>query len=39
MRFGSGIAVVLGAVLFIYSVLVPRREVIAPGPVVAQAAE
>lgn len=31
MRFGSGIAVVLGAILFIYSVAVPRREVIEPG--------
>ena len=31
MRFGSGIAVVLGALLFLYAVLVPRREVIAPG--------
>jgi nitric oxide reductase subunit B len=29
MRFGAGVAVVLGAVLFIYAVLVPRREVIA----------
>ena len=29
MRFGSGVAVVLGALLFIYAVLVPRREVIA----------
>ena len=33
MRFGSGIAVVLGAVLFIYSMLVVRREVVKPGPV------
>jgi len=31
MRFGSGIAVVVGAILFIYSVAVPRREVIEPG--------
>lgn len=31
MRFGSGIAVVLGAVLFIYALLAPRREVIAAG--------
>jgi nitric oxide reductase subunit B len=31
MRFGSGIAVVLGAVLFIYAVMVPRREIIAPS--------
>lgn len=28
MRFGSGVAVVLGALLYIYAVLVPRREVI-----------
>ena len=32
MRFGAGIAVVLGALLFIYAVLVPRKEVIQPGP-------
>jgi nitric oxide reductase subunit B len=32
MRFGSGVAVVLGAVLFIYSQLViRRREIIPPG--------
>ena len=31
MRFGAGIAVVLGALLFIYSVAMPRREIIAPG--------
>ncbi|MGO4908065.1 cbb3-type cytochrome c oxidase subunit I [Pseudorhodobacter sp. W20_MBD10_FR17] len=35
MRFGSGIAVVLGALLFIYSVMVPRREIIEPGKAVA----
>lgn len=33
MRFGSGVAVVLGALLFIYAVMVPRREIIEPGPV------
>ena len=32
MRFGSGIAVVLGALLFIYSIVVVRREVVEPGP-------
>jgi nitric oxide reductase subunit B len=32
MRFGSGVAVVLGALLFIYAILVPRREVVTPGP-------
>lgn len=33
MRFGAGIAVVLGALLFIYSLVVVRdREVIRPGP-------
>ncbi len=32
MRFGSGVAVVLGVALFIYSVLMPRTEVIEPGP-------
>jgi nitric oxide reductase subunit B len=31
MRFGAGVAVVLGALLFIYSVAIPRREVIEPG--------
>ena len=31
MRFGAGVAVVLGAVLFIYAVAMPRREVIEPG--------
>ncbi|KPP80931.1 MAG: nitric oxide reductase subunit B [Rhodobacteraceae bacterium HLUCCO07] len=35
MRFGAGIAVVLGALLFIYAVFVPRREVISPEPSVA----
>lgn len=39
MRFGSGIAVVLGAVLFIYAVLVPRKELIEPGPARHAAAE
>ena len=32
MRFGSGVAVVLGAILFIYAVMVPRREIVMPGP-------
>jgi nitric oxide reductase subunit B len=32
MRFGSGVAVVLGALLFIYAVAFPRREIVAPGP-------
>jgi nitric oxide reductase subunit B len=32
MRFGAGVAVVLGAVLFIYSVAFPRREIVTPGP-------
>ncbi len=39
MRFGSGVAVVLGALLFLYAILVPRREVIAPGPAVTTPAE
>jgi len=39
MRFGSGLAVVLGAALFIYAILVPRKELIEPGPLVAEAAE
>lgn len=31
MRFGSGIAVALGMLMFIYAVLRPRRELIHPG--------
>ena len=32
MRFGSGLVVVLGALIFLYAILVPReREVIAPA--------
>ena len=32
MRFGAGLAVVIGALLFIYSMLVVRkREIITPG--------
>ncbi|MCA1296782.1 cbb3-type cytochrome c oxidase subunit I [Stappia indica] len=39
MRFGSGVAVVLGVFLFLYAILVPGREVIEPGPTVRAAAE
>lgn len=39
MRLGAGVVVVLGCYLLIYSLLVPRREVIEPGPVVKHAAE
>ncbi len=35
MRFGAGVVVAIGAALFIYSVLVPRREVISTEPTVA----
>ncbi len=31
MRWGAGAAVVLGAILFIYAQLAPRKEVIAQG--------
>jgi nitric oxide reductase subunit B len=31
MRFGAGVAVVLGAVLFIWAMAFPRREIIEPG--------
>ncbi|NRG18222.1 cbb3-type cytochrome c oxidase subunit I [Rhizobiales bacterium] len=31
MRFGSGVAVVLGVLIFLYAVLVPRKEVVTPG--------
>jgi nitric oxide reductase subunit B len=30
MRFGAGVAVVLGALLFVFATLFPRREIIAP---------
>ncbi len=39
MRLGAGVVVVLGAYLLIYSLLMPRREVIEPGPVIQHAAE
>jgi len=40
MRFGAGAMVVIGALLFIYSLLVVRtREVIEPGPASAVAGE
>jgi nitric oxide reductase subunit B len=35
MRFGSGVAVVLGALVFIYAVLMPRREVVSRSASVA----
>jgi len=28
MRFGSGVAVVLGVILFLYAILIPRKEII-----------
>ena len=31
MRFGAGVAVVLGVVLFLYAILVPRKEIISAG--------
>ncbi len=40
MRFGAGVAVVIGALLFIYSVSVVRsREIIEPGPMQAATGE
>lgn len=36
MRFGAGTAVVVGALLFIYALLVPKREVVAPGPKISE---
>ncbi|HMT14018.1 MAG TPA: cbb3-type cytochrome c oxidase subunit I [Aestuariivirga sp.] len=33
MRFGAGVAVVVGALLFIYAMAFPRREIVAPGKV------
>lgn len=32
MRFGAGVAVVTGALLMIYALVVPKREVVNPGP-------
>lgn len=37
MRFGAGAVVVLGTYVLIYALLVPRREVIEPGPIVSHA--
>ncbi|AVX03588.1 cbb3-type cytochrome c oxidase subunit I [Maritalea myrionectae] len=37
MRFGAGVAVVLGVLLFLYAIFVPKKEVIKPGKVVASA--
>jgi len=31
MRFGAGVAVVLGVMLYLYAVLVPRKEIISSG--------
>ena len=39
MRFGSGVAVVLGALLFIYAILAPSREIVTPGPIEKQRLE
>lgn len=36
MRFGAGVAVVIGALLCIYALLVPKREVVEPGPKVTE---
>ena len=33
MRFGAGLAVVIGALAFIYSLAVVRREIVKPGPI------
>ena len=39
MRFGSGVFVVLGALLFVYSIWVPRKELIDRGQAVGTPAE
>src|SRR5690606_7637720 len=31
MRFGAGVAVVVGALIYVFAILVPRREIIANG--------
>ncbi|MBV1863046.1 MAG: cbb3-type cytochrome c oxidase subunit I [Rhodobacteraceae bacterium] len=36
MRFGAGVAVVLGVFLFIYAMLVPRKEIISSSSVAAE---
>lgn len=36
MRFGAGVAVVTGALLMIYALVVPKREVVKPGPNVSE---
>jgi nitric oxide reductase subunit B len=33
MRFGAGVVVVLGAILFVVAILLPRREIVTPGAV------
>jgi nitric oxide reductase subunit B len=37
MRFGAGVAVVLGVLLFLYAIFVPKKEIIQPGKQVADA--
>lgn len=37
MRLGAGIAVVLGVLLFLYAIFVPKKEIIQPGKQVADA--
>lgn len=32
MRFGAGIVVVIGVLLFVVSILMPRKEIVEPGP-------
>jgi nitric oxide reductase subunit B len=39
MRFGAGVVVLLGVLLFLYAILLPRREIIAAGPMAAAPAE
>jgi nitric oxide reductase subunit B len=36
MRFGAGVAVVLGAILFVFATLAPRREIVESGRLVKQ---
>ncbi|MFO1171867.1 MAG: cbb3-type cytochrome c oxidase subunit I [Hyphomicrobiaceae bacterium] len=39
MRFGAGVVVLLGVLLFLYAILVPRRELFAQDPMAAAPAE
>ncbi len=39
MRFGAGLVVLLGVLLYLYAIFMPRREVVRPGPIERQRLE